>query len=185
MRFLLSVVLVALLATTAFAGENPDIMIGLDSTTGPPTEVNRVDPAVNGTFDVYVVFKNFGAGGGMLGAAFMFDRDFTGFKLTQTNLLPGLDFGDVEVDGWAITAGAECQYPDGNGYLVAATCQYMYLGTPGTITVINHPVDDNSVADCPNDLDFWTVYSNFGVGMDAPTSPVEASTWGSIKSLYR
>ena len=185
MRFLLSVVLVALLATTAFAGQNPDIMIGLDSTNSPVSEVNRVDPALNGTFDVYVVFKNFGPEGGMLGTAFKFDRTFSGFKLTQTNLLPGLDFGDVESDGWALTAGAECQFPDGNGYLVAATCQYMYLGAPGTITIIDHPVDGASVADCPNDLDFWTVYSNFGVNEDPPASPVEASTWGSIKSLYR
>jgi hypothetical protein len=185
MRFMVAAVLVAFIATAAMADENPNIMIGCDSNNPPPPENNRLDPAPNGTIDVYVVAKNFGPGGGALGAAFLFERTFGGFKLAQTNLLPGLDFGDVEAGGWAITAGAECQFPDANGYLMLATVQYLYLGTPGTITIVEHPVDGLVISDCDNLLDTATVFSNFGVGTDAPSSPVEASTWSGIKGLYR
>ncbi len=188
MRSLVLTILVGLLVTAAaVADENPDLIIGLD-TTDPPTHIDdagyQVTPGMNETFTVYVVFRQFGAGGGMLGAAFKFDRTFSGFKLLQTNLLPGLDFGDVEVDGWAITAGAECQFPTGD-ILVAASAQYMYTGTPGTITIIPHPVDGNSAADCTNELDFWEVYGHLGVNTDAPLSPVEVQTWSGIKALYR
>ena len=200
MKRLLVVLLIAALAVPALALENPllAIFLSADDNTGDPV-VNQVCPAPNGTFNVYVCFDRFGVGGGMLGAAFLFDRTFGGFKLIQSNLLPGLDFGDVEIDGWAITAGAVCQYPDPNGVLVAAMCQYLYLGQPGTITVLPHPIDSNSAADCLNELDFWCVASvlshghegNFGVCMDPPDgdcepeSPVETETWGGIKALYR
>ncbi len=145
MRHLLVVLLVAALAVSVTAEENPNLAIFLSADDDTANDVvNEVCPNINDTFNVYVCFDRFGEGGGMLGAAFMFDRTFGGFKLTQTNLLPGLDFGDVETDGWAITAGAECQFPDANGVLIAATCQYLYLGTPGTITILPHPIDANS-----------------------------------------
>jgi len=198
-QLLIALMLVAI-AIPAVAFENPDLAIFLSADDDTGNEVvNEVCPGVNETFMVYTCFDRFGDGGGMLGAAFKFDRTFGGFKLTQTNLLPGLDFGDVEIDGWAITAGANCQYPDANGILVAAACQYLYLGTPGTITITPHPIDLNSAADCLNELDFWCVASldshghegNFGCcaapadGDCEPTVPVEDATWGSIKSLYR
>ena len=204
MKRLLIALLILALAAPALADQNPNLAIFLnDAPDG--TGDNEVCPAVNATFDVYVCFDRFGDGGGMLGAAFMFVRTFAGFKLVQMNLLPGLDFGDVEIDGWAITAGANCEFPDENGVLVGATVQYLYLGTPGTITVVPHPIDGNSAADCNNELDFWCVHSilsettpegdgvsgNFGVCADAPDgdceqlSPVEDATWGGIKALYR
>ncbi len=200
MKRLLVVLMVAALAAPAFAGQNPDLAMFLDldnDTANVP--VNEVCPAVNETFVAYVCFDSFGPNGGLLGAAFLFQRTFAGFKLLQLNLMPGLDFGDVEVDGWAITAGADCQYPDENGVLVAASIQYLYLGAPGTITIAPHPIDGNSAADCNNELDFWCVHSidgnvvsgHLGVCMTppdgdcAPISPVEDATWGGIKSLYR
>jgi len=197
-RFLIAVV-VAALAVPAFAIENQNLTIFLDTDGDTSTEpVNEVCPPTNGTFDVFVCFGQFGDGGGMLGAAFGFERTFTGYKLTQTNLLGGLDFGDVEVDGWAITAGANCQYPDATGILVAAQVSYLYLGVPGSISVVPHPIDLNSAADCLNELDFWCVPSvnshglsgNFGVctvapdGNCEPTVPTEDRSWGSIKALY-
>ncbi len=200
MKRLLVVLLIAALAVPALATENPLLAIFLDADmdTGNAV-VNEACPDIGGTFSVYVCFDRFGDGGGMLGAAFMFDRTFSGFKLSQTNLLPGLAFGDVEVDGWAITAGANCQYPDANGVLVAATCMYLYQGAAGTISILPHPVDSNSAADCLNELDFWCVASvlshgqsgNFGCcmapddGACEPLSPVEEATWGTIKSFYR
>jgi len=188
------------IAVPVVAFENPNLAIFLDADMDTGNDVvNEVCPAIGGTFSVYICFDRFGEGGGMFGAAFMFNRTFSGFKLSQTNLLPGLAFGDVEVDGWAITAGEDCQYPDASGVLVAATCMYLYQGAPGTITIVPHPVDSNSAADCENELDFWCVASelshgqsgNFGCcvsppnGGCEPLSPVEESTWGTIKSFYR
>lgn len=199
MKTLIIALVVLVMAVPAFAGQNPNLGIYLDLDTGTPEGENYVCPAPNATFDVYVCFDGFGDNGGMLGAALMFDRTFGGFKLTQTNLLAGLSFGDVEVDGWALTNGADCAYPDANGVLVAGVCQYLYLGAPGTITIVDHPVDANTAADCNNDLDYWCVHSveshgvsgNLGVCIDAPDgnceplSPVEESSWGTIKALYR
>jgi len=186
-QLLIALMLVAI-AVPAVAFENPDLAIFLDADmdTGNAV-VNEVCPDIGGTFSVYVCFDRFGDGGGMLGAAFMFDRTFSGFKLSQTNLLPGLAFGDVEVDGWAITAGSECQYPDANGVLVAATCMYLYQGAPGTITIVPHPIDTNSAADCLNQLDFWCVASlmshgfrgNLGVCTTAPDGDCVSAGWPS------
>ncbi len=195
MKGLIIAVAILALSVPAFAGQNPDI--GMYLVTGSDgTGDNYIEPV--STFNIYVCFDGFGPGGGMLGASFMFDRTFSGFKLAQTNLLGGLDFGDVETAGWAITSGADCAMPVG-GVVVAATVQYLYQGTPGTITVGPHPVDGMAVADCNNDLDFFCVHSiaaqgvsgNFGVFMPAPDgtcepiTPVEDSSWGAIKALYR
>ncbi len=205
-RFFIALLVLAL-AVPALAGQNPKlgIFLDLDSDTANAV-VNTVCPEVNETFVVYLCFDRFGEDGlggtgveGLLGAAFKFDRTFAGFKLLQSNLLPGLDFGDVEVDGWAITSGANCQFPDANGVLIGASIQYLYLGAPGTITIVPHPIDGNSAADCNNELDFWCVHSilssdvsgNFGVCVEPPDgdcqqlSPVEDATWGGIKALYR
>ena len=199
MKTLIIALAMLVMAVPAFAGENPNLGIYLDLDTATPMGDNEVCPNPNETMDVYVCFDRLGDGGGLLGAAFMFDRTFGGFKLVQSNLLGGLDFGDVEADGWALTSGASAAYPDANGVIVAAMCQYLYLGTPGTITIMPHPVDGNSAADSMNELDFWCVHSidgdgaagNLGVCMPAPDgdcgpiSPVEESTWGGIKALYR
>jgi len=197
---LMMVLMVLAFAATAFADQNPELAIFLDSDmdTGNAV-VNEICPDVNDQVLVYVCFDQFGVGGGMLGAAFLFDRTFGGIKLTQTNMLGGLGFGDVEVDGWAITAGADCQFPDANGVIVAASVGYLYLGTAGTITLLPHPVDGAVGSDCDNLFDTWCIASidshglsgNFGFCMTPddgdciPPVPVENATWGSIKSLYR
>jgi len=198
MRVLLIILTVLVMAVPVLADQNPDLGIYLDLDTGTPIADNEICPNPNDTFDVYVCFDRFGDGGGMLGAAFMFDRTFGGFKLVQSNLLGGLDFGDVEADGWALTSGASAVYPDANGVVVAASVQYLYLGTPGTITITPHPVDSNSAADADNELDYWCIHSiahcgasgNLGVCAtpddgDCLASPVAESSWGSIKALYR
>jgi hypothetical protein len=190
-----------LLAVTALADQNPQLAIFLDADMDTGNDVvNEVCPNPNETIMVYVCFDQFGGGGGMLGAAFKFDRTFAGFKLAQTNLLGGLDFGDVEVaPGWAITAGANCQFPDANGVVVAASVQYLYLGTPGIVQILAHDVDGHVGADCDNLLDDWCIASldshgfagNFGVCMPPPDGdcvpavPVEDRSWGTIKALYR
>jgi len=200
-RQLGTVLVVALLATAALADQNPQLAIFLDADMDTGNDVvNEVCPLPNETVMVYVCFDQFGDNGGMLGAAFKFDRTFGGFKLAQTNMLGGLDFGDVEVaPGWAITAGVDCQFPDANGVLVAASVQYLYLGTPGVIQILPDDVDGHVGADCDNLLDDWCIASldshgaagNFGVcttpadGDCVPPVPVDDRSWGDIQALYR
>jgi len=197
MKRLLIALAVLALAIPAVAGQNPHIAIYMvDSATGVGN--NYLCPAPYVPFNVYVCFDRFGTGGGMLGCAFSYARNFGGFKLSFQNLLGGLMIGDPEIaPGVALTSGANPVYPTG-GIVVAATAQYMYSGAPaGFIQFGPHGTDGAVVADANNMLDVWCIRSillsgasgNYGVCATQPdgdcTSPVEESSWGSIKALYR
>ena len=198
MKALLAALMIAAFAMTAFAGTNPDIRIYLD--VDPPFGVHEVHPEPGATFDVYVCLDCFGEGGGTRGTAFLLVRTFAGFKLSQTSLLGGLDFGDAETDpGWTLAAGADCVYPDANGVVCVGRLTYLYQGVAGTLDILPHGQDEpgtgREVLDCDFASDFYCVYANLGVSMPPnpgesgcdcePPSPVEDATWGGIKSLYR
>jgi len=198
MRALLAVLMIGAFAAAAFAGTNPDIRIYLD--VDPPVKVHEIHPDAGATFDVYVCLDCFGEGSGTRGTAFLLQRTFTGFKLSQTSLMGGLDFGDAETDpGWTLAAGADCIYPDANGVACIAVIQYLYQGGPGTLNILPHglvePGTGREVLDCDFASDFYCIYANLGVSVPPdpgddgcvcePASPVEDATWGSIKSLYR
>jgi hypothetical protein len=197
-RALLSLLLIAFIAMPVLAGQNPDIRIYLD--VDPPNKIHEIHPTASATFDVYVCMDCFSADGGTRGTAFLLQRTFTGFKLSQTSLLGGLDFGDAETDpGWTLAAGADCVYPGAEGVVCIARIQYLYLGVPGTLNLHPHglvePGTGSEVLDCDFASDFYCIYANLGVsappdpgedGCDCePPQPVEDSTWGGIKSLYR
>ncbi|MEE8573474.1 MAG: hypothetical protein V3T20_09420 [Gemmatimonadota bacterium] len=192
MKHALALALVAtLVAGPALAVENPNISIWLDA--DPPNAVTMVEPGEGETFTVSVILDCFSETGGTRGIAFLFDRTFSGFKLSQTNLLGGLFFGDVEIDGFTIAAGEACVYPTG-GIVVAAEIQYLYNGDPGTITILPHAGTGRNALDCDfEEDDQYCIAGGFGVHMAAPgndegcgcDAPIEAATWGAIKSLYR
>jgi hypothetical protein len=196
-RALLSLLLIAFIAVPVMAGENPDVRIFL--TVDPPAVISEIHPLASETFDVYVCLDCFGEGGGTRGTAFLLARTFQGFKLSQMSMLGGLDFGDAEVDpGWTLAAGADCVYPDANDVVVVGVIQYLYLGVPGTLDILPHgqvePGTGREVLDCQFASDFYCILGNLGVsvppnpGEDCPCEPpqpVEDSTWGGIKSLYR
>jgi hypothetical protein len=193
-RALLSLLLVAFIAAPVFAEQNPDIRIYLD--VDPPAKVHEIHPEPNATFDVYVCFDCFGENGGTRGTGFLLIRTFAGFKLSQLSLFPGgLDFGDAEVDGWTLAAGPDCLYPDAEGVACVGLLTYLYLGVPGTLDLAPHPGTFNEVLDCDFLSDYYCIYANLGVSLppnpgepdcDCPeNNPVEDSTWGGIKGLYR
>jgi hypothetical protein len=192
MKHLVIALMILGLASMAAAVQNPDIQIYLDA--APPGYVHEVHPEPNATFDVYVCLDCFGPGGGTRGTAFLLVRTFAGYKLSQTALLGGLDFGDAEVDGWTIAAGANCVYPDEYGVVCVGVITYLYLGVPGTLDIVGHPGTGNEVLDCDFLSDYFCVHANLGVsvppnpgdpGCECEEVPVEDSTWGEIKSLYR
>jgi hypothetical protein len=189
---MLVAILVALLPVATMAGQNPDIQIYLDA--DPSNFVHEVCPDASGTFDVYVCLTCFGPDGGTRGTAFLLTRTFQGFKLSQTSLLGGLDFGDAEVDGWTLAAGADCVYPDVDDVVCVGVIQYLYLGVPGTLDIGPHPGTGREVLDCDFQSDFYCVLANLGVcvppnpgedGCECPSNPVNETTWGRLKAMYR
>jgi hypothetical protein len=195
MKYFVIALLILGLSVSAFGGANPDVRIYLDA--DPNNLVHQIDPVASGTFDVYVCLDCFGEGAsaGTRGTAFLLVRTFQGFKLAQMSLLGGLDFGDAEVDGWTIAAGADCMYPDIDGVVCVGVVTYLYLGVPGTLDLAPHPGTGAEVLDCDFLSDYYCVYANLGVGVPPnpgdpdcicpDNNPVEDSTWGGIKSLYR
>jgi len=193
-RLLLAAVIIAVLVVPGFAGENPNTRLALDF--DPPNEVRRLDPALNATFHVYIVLDCFGEESGTFGVAFLFERTFGGFTLTQTPMLGGMDMGDVEdpTIGWVIVSGGNCREPDEHGIVVAGAVTYLYASPPGHIRLLPGPIDGNGALDCNNLVDWWCVASHAGVHQDPPPPdpwcvcgyvPVEDESWGSIKGLYR
>ncbi len=188
---MLVLVLVALISTPAFAGENPDIQIYLE--IDPPNFIHEIHPEPSATFDVYVCLTCFGPDGGTRGTAFLLNRTFEGFKLSQTSLLGGLDFGDAEVDGWTLAAGADCLYPDAADVVCVGVIQYLYTGVPGTLDLAPHPGTGREVLDCDFQSDFYCILAHLGVSAppnlgedcDCPINPVNETTWGRLKAMYR
>jgi hypothetical protein len=192
MKRVLIVVAILTFAETAFAAQNPNIRMYLD--VDPPNYVHEIHPDASATFNVYVCLDCFSEGGGTRGTAFLLVRTFQGFKLSQTSLLGGLDFGDAEVDGWTMAAGADCVYPDEFGVVRVGVIQYLYLGVPGTLNLAPHPGTGYEVLDCDFLSDFYCIFANVGVSVppdpgdpdcSCEINPVENETWGGIKSLYR
>ena len=120
--------------------------------------------------------------------------------MSQTNLLEGLTIGDVEDGGWGITNGASCAYPNADGFIPLAEVEYLYLGSPGTITPVAHPEWGAEFADCGewNDLFDWSlpewsgepggvagvcIAPPYGCG-EVPVDDALCS-WGRIKTLFR
>jgi len=204
MKTILSTLLVLALAVTAFAGTNPNIHAYLTvNATGEA--VNYICPTPYTQFSAYVCLDNLGVGGGVRGMALKLDRTFGAFVTGSANLLGGLTIGAPEVD-WSIVAGENCAMPNGAGIVLAGRVDYLYTGTPGTLILNGHPQLLNKTLDCFNAADWFcvhitdpqmphpTISGNLGVCVPAPepvvyaceqASPVEDSTWGTIKSLYR
>jgi hypothetical protein len=195
MKYFVIALMVLTMAGAAFAVGNPDIRIYLDA--DPNNLVHEVHPPASSTFDVYVCLDCFGedpVNSGTTGTAFLLIRTFQGFKLAQTRLWPGLDFGDAEVDGWTI-ALAPCVYPDADGVVCVGVIQYLYLGVPGTLDIVPHPGTGREVLDCAFLSNCYCVWKNLGVSVppnpgevdcDCPEpGPVENMSWGAIKGLFR
>jgi hypothetical protein len=196
MKYFVIALLILGLAGSAFGIGNPDVRIYLDA--DPNNLVHEIHPGPSATFDVYVCLDCFGDDpylSGTRGTAFLLVRTFGGFKLAQVALLGGLDFGDAEIDGWTIAAGAACVYPDIDGVVCVGVVTYLYTGPEGTLDILPHPGTGREVLDCDFLSDYYCIYANLGVSMppnpgepdcDCPeNNPVEDSTWGGIKGLYR
>jgi len=199
MRFALTAVLVALIAFgSAAATMNPECKLVIDfngSATTYADITSQTDPADFTAFTAYVVLVDVGTGSevGMTTISFKLAVTAgTSSPPSFTSMLPG----GLAIGSWdtgVTLASTDCM----SGpivYIGSLSC--FYLGTPGAITIEDHPEYPRWVVDCnePGELDYYCVWSHGGVNQAPPASPdpsclgdtaIEAATWSTIKSLYQ
>lgn len=186
MRTLVLTLLAALVAATAFAGQNPDIRCYVTMDQADTIFADPVAPA-NAIKNVYLCFDTFGTGGGLTAVSLTLDFQCSGFvagSADVTIFAPGaltvIGGPDDLVNGWVIGAG-QCVTPNASGVVCVAMIPWFYTGTPGDIVILEGS-EGFATVDCNTDIDLFTVRSNGALGQEVP---VEAQTWGGIKALYR
>jgi hypothetical protein len=191
MRIALVLLFTLTLAALALANPYPEPnQVHFDVGNGS----NCIWPNAGDLVTVTVFLDEFGSSQweGLSSIGFQFYRTFEGFKLSQTNLLGGPDFGDVEVDGWMLTSGEDCAEPDADDAIPLGEVVYLYF-YPGLIELLPHPQSGYIFTYCNDDSDWW-VHSETddymaGLGMEPPSgctpTPVSDVTWGTVKAVFR
>lgn len=195
MKYIVSTILVACMLTgSAFA---LDLKAAIDfggTATDNSGIVSRVDPAQYSTVEAYVVITDLSMnpGEGLTTVNFMLEVSAsTSLMTTFTNLLPG----DLAIGSWDTgIAMASTQCMEGP-FVQVARLDVFYSGVPGTVTILPHPTWDTWVDDCgkKRTVHYFCVAGNGGIGMDPPAgdvgcdlnTPVDETSWGSIKAMYR
>ena len=195
MKTLLAILVIAALAVTATAGDNPQVnaYISFDP-AGDPLQ-NAVSPAtgiVNAYFCLGCVE------GGMTVVSFRLNdavATYPGVVVTQgfVNLLPGdLAIGNPFVGGVTI-ASTDCMVTDP---VIVGYSSYYYIAGAACIEILDHDTYARWVVDCqdPGVEDYYCMagHGSIGGGLcpdpeECPCGgvPVEDATWGGIKALYR
>ena len=197
MKTLLAILVIAALAVTATAGDNPQVFayISFDP-AGDPLQ-NAVAPAPFTTVDAYVVLGC--VEGGMTTISFGLNNamvECPGVMATQAfvNLLPGgLMIGDPFTPPGATIASTDCMITDP---VIVGYGSYFYMGGDCCIYIVDHVDYPRWVVDCnePGLVDYYCLAGHgfVGVAPQCPDvevcpcgNPVEDATWGGIKALYR
>jgi hypothetical protein len=212
MRYALIAVMVAALAVPALAGMNPEckIFIHLEADAEPDVTdnasvVNEIpSPTGYQNYYAYIGVTEMGMGGepvageGLTVISFLVNdivASYPGVVGAQsfTSLLPGgLAIGNAFTGDGITISSTECMPPP---LVVLGYVQMFYLAGGATIEVLDHGGYPRWVVDCQpiGVVDYYCVWKQGGLGMPAPAgdegcdanTPVEESTWGSIKAMYR
>ncbi len=183
MKRLLVVALMLAVAVPALAGTNPAIQMFVTFDSGAVVE--RLDPTPYTLGNAYLCATEIGEGFTTVSFA-MGVADGISISTSWASLLPGgLAIGAF--DTGITLASTDCMT---DVIVPIAEGSFVWTGTPGEITVVDHPDYPREVVDCLGGTDDYCILNNAAVFMDpAPTgecvSPVEESTWGGIKALYR
>ncbi len=187
MKRMLLTALILAVAIPAFAGGNPYITAYVSFDGG--VEVPRVDPQPYEAGTVYICLKDVDGGFTTVSLATELDAGVSA-PASWASLLPGgLAIGDWTT---GITlSSTDCMVGD---FVCIAEGSLFYLGAPGEVRIVDHPDYPRWVVDCNDEVDLYCLGNNGGILVDAvetgeecgePVSPVEESTWGGIKALYR
>ena len=199
MKTLLAILVVAAMAVTATAGENPQVYAYISFDPAGDPEAHTVAPAMFTTVDAYVCLACIE--GGVTVVSFGLNNvlaDYPGVIATQAfvNLLPGgLAIGDAFAGGVTV-ASTECMMSDP---VIVGYGSYFYMGngpTDACIKLVDHVDYPRWVVDCqePGVEDLYCVAGFGTIGAadctegveDCPCgTPVEDATWGGIKALYQ
>ena len=211
MKHVLIAAVVVALAVPAVAGFNPNckmfVHLDTDTTcdaTDASTVVNEIlSPTAFTSYYAFIGLTELGVlegappeQNGIKVLSFMINDMVTDYPTaiaTQsfTNLLPGnLMIGDP-FDGGATVSSTTCRLAP---FQIIGYIQVFYLGGGATIELLDHEQYPRWVVDCqtPGQVDYYCVWKNGGLGMTAPAgdggcvadTPVESSTWSSIKAMY-
>jgi hypothetical protein len=182
------------------AGDNPQAWAYISFDPAGDFQMNEISPAPFSTVNAYFCIGC--ATGGMTTVSFrlndaLVDCPNTGSSgmATQSfvNLMPGnLMIGNPFDAVGATIAATECMLMDP---IIVGYASYFYLGGACAINILDHADYPRWVVDCnePGLVDYYCVAGNGSVGgapltpgEDCPCdSPVEDTTWGGIKALYR
>ena len=193
MRSILAFLMVAALCVPAFAGGNPDVQMYISfdqSGAGGLVHNYTMTPMV--AFDAYVCVTELDIG--LTGVSFALTdvlNDYPGMFAVAafTNLLD-VPIGDV-FTGISL-ASSTCRTEE----VVVVGSLFLFPSVAGDLCLElkDHPDFPRWVVDCTEpdeELDFYCVlaHGTIGAGVcpdgDCEIVPVEDSTWGSIKALYR
>jgi hypothetical protein len=196
MRNLLAILTVVALAVTATAGMNPQVNAYISFDPAGDPLVNAVAPAPYTTVSAYVTLGC--VEGGMTTISFLINNVMAqcpGVMATQAfvNLLPGdLAIGNAFTGGITL-ASTECMAMDP---VVVGRVDCFYLGGACCIQILDHADYPRWVVDCqdPGVVDYYCLAGHGSVGgavcpdgevCPCGGVPVEDTTWGGIKALYR
>jgi hypothetical protein len=196
MKSLLAILVVAAVATTAMAGDNPQVYAYISFDPAGDEAMSAVAPAAYTTVNAYVCLGCIQ--GGVTVVSFGLNNalaEYPGVFATQqfTNLMPGgLAIGDPFAGGVTI-ASTECLTMDP---VIVGFGSYFYLGGNGCIKIVDHATYPRWVVDCeePGVQDYYCLKGHGTVALGVCTdglencqcgSAVEDATWGGIKALYK
>jgi len=193
MRTAVVVLTLALVASVAAANpvaDWPTVALSFDQTEHMPV----VNPAAYSSGEVYLSAHCFGMFGESLvtiSLAVAVDPGVSA-PVAWTSLLPGgLSIGDYET---GITLSSTEPLTDDK--ILVCSGSLFYLGVPGQIAVVDHPDYPRWITNAEDEVLFYCLHNNAGVLMTpTPTgedcalcqngNPVEHSSWGAIKAMYR
>ena len=190
MRTILALIMVAALCVPAFAGGNPDVKcyVSFDQTgAGAPIHQYAMTQYVG--FNAYICFNDLDMG--LTTVSFRLNNpqaEYPGLFASQsfTNLLD-IIVGDP-FTGMSL-ASTTCRSED--VVVVGYLNLFPIAVGDACVNILDDPDFPRSVVDCtqPNGLvDYYWVTANGGLGganCPGDVVPVEDSSWGSIKALYR
>ena len=192
MTRLLLCALVLAIASATLAGGNPDVRIYIDF--DPPNYVHEVYPEQYTNVEAYVCLDHVGEG--VTSVSFRMDDPVTACPgVTATSFWYSMFPGgflclDPWEDGGAVVQSTDCMADD---VVVVGCIILFYLGGSCCLEILDHLDYPRWIADCrgPAEIDHYCVLAHGSVGgADCPQGdcgqvPVDDSTWGTIKSLYR
>ncbi len=193
MKLLLLMGLLVTLAVPAFAGGNPDARVYIDF--DPPNYVFEYTPTPFEEFDAYVCLDQLDEG--MMSVSLRMDDPMVACpgvfaSVGWTHLLPSSDPPlDPPWVGNGIFALSDYCFHDDPA--VIGAIHLVYLGGECCLEILEHLICARWVVDCSNEreLDIYCVLAHGSIGGapcpegDCSQVPVEGSSWGIIKGLYR